>query len=100
MKWRLLRGRFWRETSSDPLSAHEVGGEGGARAKRGRVRWVAAFATERSRAYLAPPHLPIASQWGPSSPPPTRRRGRLRTFEQKEDWHARPRSPCAARPDG
>src|SRR5664279_4614005 len=46
-----------------------AGGEGGARAKRGRVRWAAAPAPETSRACQPPPHLPIASQWVPSSPP-------------------------------
>src|SRR5580704_4370914 len=56
--------------ASEALSARVIaGGEGGARAKRGRVRWAAALAPETSRAYRPPPHLPIASQWGPSSPP-------------------------------
>src|SRR5216684_5295267 len=56
--------------ASEALSARVIaGGEGGTRAKRGRVRWAAALAPETSRAYQPPPHVPIASQWGPSSPP-------------------------------
>jgi hypothetical protein len=56
--------------ASGPLSARVIaGGEGGARAKRGRVRWAPTLAPQTSRAYQTPPHLPIASQWVPSSPP-------------------------------
>src|ERR1700682_1339443 len=35
----------------------------------GGVRGVAAIGPEASRAYRAPPHPPIASQWAPPSPP-------------------------------
>src|SRR6266851_7970395 len=65
-----LRSLSHSHIASEALSARVIaGGEGGARAKRGRVRWAAALAPETSRAYQPPPHLPIASQWGPSSPP-------------------------------
>jgi len=54
---------------SAALSAHEVGGEGGARAKRGRVRWARRFRRTSISFDEAPPHLPIALQWAASSPP-------------------------------
>ena len=78
-----------RQTPSPP--ARSVGGEGGARAQRGRVRWAAAPASEPSRACRAPPHLPVASQRVPSSPP-------LRGGEDHDERqsHARP-SPAAGR---
>src|SRR6185436_14783987 len=49
--------------------ARSAGGEGGARAKRGRVRWATVSASHSARLCSTPPHLPIASQWVPSSPP-------------------------------
>ena len=56
---------------SNALSARVIaGGEGGdPRVSAGRVRWATVLAPETSRAYQPPPHLPIASQWVPSSPP-------------------------------
>src|ERR1700722_1076673 len=55
--------------ASGPLSARVIaGGEGGARAKRGRVRWAPTLAPQTSRAYQAPPHPPPFSPT-PTSPP-------------------------------
>ena len=62
---------------SSPLSARAAGGEGGARAQRGRVRW--ARCLQRKDLVLRRHHLtyPIASQWVPFLSPAARRRGRL-----------------------
>ena len=70
--------------ASEALSARVSGGRGrGPARSAGRVRWVIDLTTRTPPLYRTPPHLPIASQWGPSSPPqahvnaPTRRRGHL-----------------------
>ncbi len=55
------------------LSARKAGGEGGAHAKRGRVRWVLepdAIADERSRCSNTHLTLPSLTRWAPPSPPP------------------------------
>src|SRR5260370_1587009 len=71
-----------RRMPSPPASSQ--GEREGTRAKSaGRVRWAAVFASAASRPYRAPPHLPIASQWVPSSPPPRLRR-RVRGGEDEE----------------
>ena len=70
------RHRVCLRFASKALSARVIAGEReGTRACAGRVRWAAAFALHQSRLDQTPPHLPIASQWAPSSPPLTRRRG-------------------------
>src|SRR5260370_20072309 len=71
-----------RRMPSPPASSR--GEREGTRAKSaGRVRWAAVFASAASRPYRAPPHLPIASQWVPSSRPPGLRR-RVRGGEDEE----------------